>query len=109
MYRDRILGRDWDKSLNSFPPCFSQSPLLQISPPSPPPAPEQGLKLVCNVSIVYGNLKSENSKDYAKKPYKNCTFKNPASVAVATCARARCSVHGVPCPDVWAPDLITED
>ncbi len=24
----RILGRNWDKSLKSFPPCYSQSPLL---------------------------------------------------------------------------------
>ncbi len=24
----RILGRNWDKSLQSFPPCYSQSPLL---------------------------------------------------------------------------------
>jgi hypothetical protein len=27
-YRGRILGRNWDKSLKSFPPCYSQSPLL---------------------------------------------------------------------------------
>jgi hypothetical protein len=26
------------------------------------------LKLVCNVNIVYGNLKSEDSRDYARKP-----------------------------------------
>ncbi len=26
------------------------------------------LQLVCNVNIVYGNLKSENSQDYAQKP-----------------------------------------
>jgi hypothetical protein len=25
--RGRILGRNWDKSLKSFPPCYSQSPL----------------------------------------------------------------------------------
>ncbi len=25
-------------------------------------------KLVCNVNIVYGYLKSENSQDYAQKP-----------------------------------------
>jgi hypothetical protein len=25
------------------------------------------LKLVCNVNIVYGNLKSEDSQDYAQK------------------------------------------
>ncbi len=28
MTRGRILGRNWDKSLESFPPCYSQSPLL---------------------------------------------------------------------------------
>jgi hypothetical protein len=26
------------------------------------------LKLVCNVNIGYGNLKSKNSQDYAQKP-----------------------------------------
>jgi hypothetical protein len=26
------------------------------------------VKLVCNVNIVYGNFKSENSQDYAQKP-----------------------------------------
>jgi hypothetical protein len=34
------------------------------------------LKLVCNVNIVYGNLKSENSQDYAQKPQQDCTFLN---------------------------------
>jgi hypothetical protein len=29
---------------------------------------KSGLKLVCNVNIVNGNLKSENSQDYAQKP-----------------------------------------
>ncbi len=37
------------------------------------------LKLFCNVNIVYGNLKSENSQDYAQKPQRNCTFMNSAS------------------------------
>jgi hypothetical protein len=40
------------------------------------------LKLVCNVNIVYGNLKSENSQDYAQKPQRNCTFWNSASVLI---------------------------
>ncbi len=34
VYRGRILGRNPDKSLKSFPPCYSQSPLqlcLEIS------------------------------------------------------------------------------
>ncbi len=48
----RILGRNWDKSLRNFPPCYSQSPRPSKS----------GLKQVCNSNIVYGNLKSENSQ-----------------------------------------------
>ncbi len=35
---------------------------------------KNGLKLVCNVNIAYGNLKSENSQDYAQQPRRNCTF-----------------------------------
>jgi hypothetical protein len=66
-YRGRILRRNWDKILKSFPPCYSQSPLLTDPPPS-----KCGLKLVCNVSIVYGNLRSENSQDYVQKPQRNC-------------------------------------
>ncbi len=55
--RIRILGRNWDKS---FPPCYSQSPLLTDFTP-PPPLKKIGLKLVCNVNILDGSLKSENS------------------------------------------------
>ncbi len=34
--RGRILGRNWDKSLKSFPPCYSQSPLqTDFTPPYP--------------------------------------------------------------------------
>jgi hypothetical protein len=40
------------------------------------------VKLVCNVNIVYGNLKSENSQDYAQKPQGNCTFMTSASVLI---------------------------
>ncbi len=40
---------------------------------------KSGLKLIGNVNIVYGNLKSENSRDYAQKPQRNCTFMNSAS------------------------------
>ena len=68
------------KSLKSFPPCYSQSTL--ITDPPPPLPSKNGLKLVCNVNIVYGNLKSENSKDYAQKPRRNFTFMNSASVLV---------------------------
>ncbi len=38
-----------------------------------------GSKLVCNVNIVYRNLKSENTQDYAQKPQRKCTFMNFAS------------------------------
>ncbi len=35
VYRGRILGRNWDLSLNRFPPYYSQSPLLtDFTPPS---------------------------------------------------------------------------
>jgi hypothetical protein len=51
-------------SLKSFPPCYSQSPL--ITDFTPPPPSNSGLKLVCNVNIVYGNLKSQNH--HAQKP-----------------------------------------
>ncbi len=76
--RGRILGRNWDKSLQSFPPCYSQSHLLLDFTP-PPPLSKGVLELVCNVNIVYGNLNSENSQVYAQKPQKNCTFMNSAS------------------------------
>jgi hypothetical protein len=38
-----------------------------------------GLKLICNVNIVFGKLKSEKFQDYAQKPQRNGTFKNSAS------------------------------
>jgi hypothetical protein len=40
----------------------------------------KNLASVCNVlvHIVYGNLKSENSQDYAQKPQRNYTFLNLA-------------------------------
>ncbi len=77
--RDRILGRNWDISLKGFPLCYSQSPLLPL------PLSKSGLKLVCNVNIVYGNLKSENFQDYAQKPQRNCMFMNSASVRDYRC------------------------
>ncbi len=67
-YRGRTLGCNWDKGLKSFPPCYTQSPLL------PPPLSKSGLKLNCNENIVYGNLKSEKSQDFAQKLQRNCTF-----------------------------------
>jgi hypothetical protein len=71
--RGRILGHNWEKSLyevSSLLFTLSQSPLLTDF--HPPPS-KSGLKLVC------GNLKSENSQDYAQKPQQNCTFINSAS------------------------------
>jgi hypothetical protein len=44
---------------------------------------KSGLKLVFNVSIVYGNLNSENSQDNSQKPQRNCMFMNSASVRVS--------------------------
>jgi hypothetical protein len=37
------------------------------------------LKLVCTVNVVNGNLKPENSEDYAQKPQRNCMFINASS------------------------------
>jgi hypothetical protein len=61
--RGRILGRNWDKSPKSFPPCYSQSSLLTAFTSSPPPLSKSSLKLVCYVNIVHGNLKSDNSQN----------------------------------------------
>jgi hypothetical protein len=55
-------------------------PLLKDFPPPPPPFPlEQSLKLVCNLNIVYGNLKTENFQDNSQKPQRNCTLMNSVS------------------------------
>ncbi len=73
----RIPGRNWNKSHMRFPPFHTQSsPPTSFSPHSPW---EYGLKLVCDVKIMYRNLKSENSQDYAQKPQRNCTLMNSAS------------------------------
>ncbi len=80
--RGRILGRNWDKSRKSFPPCYSHSSLLMDFIFSPHPLTKSSLKLFCNANIVYGNLKSENSQDYAQKPQRNCTFMNSAPVPI---------------------------
>ncbi len=87
----RILGRNWDKSLKRFPSCYSPSSLLTDFPPPPPPTPfsQSGLKLVCNVNIVYGNLKFGNSQDYAPKSQRNCTYVNSAAELLSTTQRKR--------------------
>ncbi len=52
LWRGRILGRNWDKSLQSFSPFF-----YSLSPPltefTPPPPSKMCLKLVCNINIVF--------------------------------------------------------
>ncbi len=74
VYRGRILVHNGDKS---FDPCYSLSPLLTDDPP--PTLQQNGMKLCCDVNIVYRNLKSENSQDYDQKPQRNCTFMNSTS------------------------------
>ena len=56
--------------------CYPQPPLLMVFTPPHPPPPQQKwfLKLVCNVNIVYGNLRSENFR----------IFMNSASVLTLT-------------------------
>ncbi len=76
--RGPILKRNWDKSLLSFPPCYSQSSLLKDFTPSHPLS-ISGLKLVCNVNFVHKNPKSDHSQDYAQKPQRNYTFMNSTS------------------------------
>ncbi len=80
--------------LGQKPEFFS---LLFTSTNGPSPSLNKSgleLELVCNVNIVYGNLKSENSRDYAQIPQRNCTFINSASVAGSTLwIRSRFSVN----------------
>jgi hypothetical protein len=59
VYWGRILGRNWDKSLKSFPSCYSQSPLLMDFTARPLEQKWVYFKLVFNVNIVL-NRKSEN-------------------------------------------------
>jgi hypothetical protein len=48
--------------------------------PPPPPPSKSGFLSVFNVSILYGNIKSQNSQDYAQKTQRNCTFMNSPSI-----------------------------
>ncbi len=66
----------------SFPPCYSQSLLKTIlfTPPPPHPFEQKWFETGCGkVNILYGNLTSENSQDYAQKPQLNCVFMKSAS------------------------------
>jgi hypothetical protein len=100
----RIFGRNPDKSLQSFLPCYSQSPpqlwleisissnsrnllpFLQFSYCTVYTLQEKGGKpdrtpypLPYALRNSYINLKSGNSHDYTQKPQRNCTFMNSAS------------------------------
>ncbi len=70
--RGRILGRNWDKVVRVSSLLFKVTSTNGFYSPSPPSLSKSGLKMVCNVNIVYGNLKSE-------KPQRNCTFMNSSS------------------------------
>ncbi len=73
--RGRILGRKPEKSLESFPPRYSQSPwdfyFLKLTQPLTVSVKEENLietpSLWFNKSICR-NLKSENPQDYTRKP-----------------------------------------
>ncbi len=45
----------------------------------PPLSKKSGLKRICKIIIVHGNLNSENSQDYAQKLQRNCPIMNSAS------------------------------
>ncbi len=73
-----FFGLIGEKSSKSFPPCYSQS-ALQTDFTTP--LEQFGLKMACDVKIVYQDLNSENSQDHAQKLNTNCTFMNSASGA----------------------------
>jgi hypothetical protein len=99
LFRGRILGRNPDKNLKSFPPCYSESPLqicIEISISSNSRNLLQFLQCVLMYTVkekggktnikphplpyglrnAYRNLKSESSQNYDKKPQRKCTFIN---------------------------------
>ncbi len=77
LYRGQILGCIGKKVLTFLLLAIHSHLYLRILPPPPPPSRSKScLKLVCNVNIVNGNLKSENSHDNAQKPQRNCKFMN---------------------------------
>jgi hypothetical protein len=57
--------------ISSFSSCSYELMTFRSARGDTPPPLQSGLKLVCNVNIVHGNLKSENSRDYAQKPQRN--------------------------------------
>ncbi len=54
--RGRILGRNWDKSLKSFPPCYSQSPLLPLQ--TDIILPSQSARVLSQAANVYMTMYS---------------------------------------------------
>ncbi len=92
--RGRILGRNPDKSLKSFPPCYSRhlySIALRFlflhthatSGKEKWGKPDRNpYQLPYGLRNPYRNLKPENSQDYTQKPQWNCTFMNSACITV---------------------------
>jgi hypothetical protein len=79
MFRDRILGRNPEKSLKSFPPaihshCPNLLQFLQLSfvlytvKEKGGKANRKPYPLPYGLRSPYRNLKSDNSQDYALKP-----------------------------------------
>jgi hypothetical protein len=75
-----MLGRHWDKGLKSFPPCYSQSPLLKdlLPPPLEQKRFETGLKCKHVVNTLYTEASTLRTL-MPQKPQRNCTFMNSAS------------------------------
>ncbi len=100
-YRGRTLGPNPDKSLKSFPLCYSQSPLYSfvLRFPLLHHATSYSFYRVLLYTVkekggipyikpypfpyafrnLYRNLKFKNSQDKAQKPQRNCTFMSSAS------------------------------
>ncbi len=72
-YRGRILGRNPDKIL----PCYSVTSTNGFYSLPSFPLSRSGFKLVCNVNIVYGILRT--FKIMPQKPQGHCTFMSSAS------------------------------
>jgi hypothetical protein len=72
--RWRILGRNWDKIVTSFPPCYSQLPLLTDFT-----SPLLWAKAVWNWFVMYTWYRKPKSENSIQKPQRNCTFMNSAS------------------------------
>jgi hypothetical protein len=62
--------------------------------------------MVCNVNIVYGNLKPENL-DYVQKPQRNSTFMNSALVLLSFCSESDPYLIRIPIDQwIWMRDRI---